>query len=80
LALNLISIIDKFKNIENEYSDSNLDKKTQADISEISEAAFAVDDKISYNLSGNMSSAKKKALQRLEMIKLQREKRMNSRE
>lgn len=80
LALNLISIIDKFKNIENEYSGLNLDQKKQADISEISEAAFAVDDKIAYNLSGNINQAKKKALQRQEMIKLQREKRMNVRE
>jgi len=55
LALNLISIIDQFKNIENEYHGSNLDKKTQANISEISEAAFAVDDRIAYNLSGNMN-------------------------
>ena len=78
--MNLIGIIDKFKNIENEYADENLEKKKLADISEISEAAFAVDDKISYNLSGNITVEKRKKLQRLELIKLQREKRMSVRE
>ena len=51
-----MSIIDKFKNIENEYMHLNLDKKTQLHLNDISEAAFSVDDKIAYNLAANINS------------------------
>ena len=51
LALSLITIIDKFKNIENEYlatySQVDLENRNiYCDISDISEAAFAVDERI----------------------------------
>ena len=51
----------------------------QIDDITISDTAFALDDKLSFNY-GQIPSMKKKAFQRLEMIKLQREKRLGVRE
>ena len=49
-------------------------------IQEISDAAFWIDDHISYNLPSNQTDAAKKKFQRIEMLKLQREKRLGIRE
>ena len=59
LALSLINIVDAFKNIEE--SD---DKQNDKQILDISETAFAIDDRISFNLTGSMSAMKKKVFHR----------------
>lgn len=64
LAITLINLVDLMK---------------QSDDITISDTAFALDDKLSFNY-GQISSMKKKSFQRLEMIKLQREKRLGVRE
>lgn len=68
LAMSLMNHIDFFKGLE--------DEKFHA----ICDAAFAKDLKISYNITININSTKKKAMQRQEMVKLQREKRLATRE
>lgn len=52
----------------------------EKEIQEISDAAFWIDDKISYNIASNQTDAMKKNFQRTEMLKLQREKRLGTRE
>ena len=64
LAISLINLVDLMK---------------QNDDIKISDTAFAVDDRTSFNY-GQIPSMRKKAFQRLEMIKLQREKRLGVRE
>ena len=64
LALNLMNSLDILKNCDDQ---------------QVSDAAFEVDDRMKFNI-GAMPSFKKKAFQRLEMIKLQREKRLGVRE
>jgi len=54
LAFNLISIVDCFKNI-----DDSDDKETQ----DLTEAAFALDERLSINLSQSMSQVKKRQIQ-----------------
>jgi hypothetical protein len=46
----------------------------------ISEAAFSVDESISFNITSNLGSQKKKAFQRQDMVKHMREKRLGVRE
>lgn len=58
LALQLMDCIDSFKGLEDEK------------FHEISDAAFAQDLEISYNVAINLDGAKKKAMQRLDMVKL----------
>ena len=55
LALNLINIIDTLK---------NLDEDAGPKSTLISDAAFSVDESISFNITSNLGSKKKKALQR----------------
>ena len=56
-----------------------MDFLKQSDDLSISDTAFALDERTSFNY-GQIPSMKKKAYQRLEMIKLQREKRLGVRE
>lgn len=63
LALQLIGIIDRYKNQENER---------------ICEAAFSVDDTVSFNV--NLSAAKRKAWQKMNQIKAKREEKLAIRE
>lgn len=64
LAIQLINLVDLMK---------------QSDDLSISDTAFALDEKTSFNY-GQVPSMKKKAFQRLEMLKLQREKKLGVRE
>jgi len=64
----LINIIDSFKGLEGEG------------MQELSDAAFDVDLKISINVTGSLPKQKKKALERLDLLKSQREKRFAIRE
>mmetsp|Transcript_16750 Transcript_16750/g.28451 ORF Transcript_16750/g.28451 Transcript_16750/m.28451 type:complete len:735 (+) Transcript_16750:1120-3324(+) len=71
LALSLITIIDQFKSLDEDACPGAL---------QLSDAAFAVDERISFNVGGRMSIQKKKMFQRQDMLKLQREKRLAVRE
>jgi len=64
LAISLINLVDLMK---------------QSDDIKISDSAFALDERTHFNY-GQIPSMRKKAFQRLEMIKLQREKRLGVRE
>jgi hypothetical protein len=64
LAIQLINLVDFMK---------------QHDDVLISDTAFAVDERLQFNY-GQIPTMKKKAFQRLEMVKLQREKRLGVRE
>lgn len=67
LSLSLINIIDSFKGLEGEG------------MQEVSDAAFDIDNKISFNM-GQLPKQKKKALERLDLLKSQREKKFAVRE
>lgn len=82
LAFQLMSMVESFKSIETILApqceigdrDSSYEKlkknRLKQKCSEIADMAFSVDDHISYNIMQNLSSAKKKNLQRIEMLKL----------
>lgn len=55
LALNLINIIDTLKNLDEDSGPKSIF---------ISDAAFSVDENISFYITSNLSSKKKKAFQR----------------
>ena len=92
LAFQLMSMVESFKSIDTILSsqyeikdkDSSYDQlrknRLKQKYNEIADMAFSVDDHISYNIMQNLSSVKKKNLQRIEMLKLQKEKRLTVRE